>query len=225
MRRESEWMIMGFSLVLFAFTTQAHHQPSDGAPVVLDLRRASYSVILRIDQAPMVMSSLPAADERSLFGIAVEPPTAAALSDESTIPQPVAAEAPRKRFAAMRTVRRKSASFQRALPADPVAQTVDVPVAPEKADLAVMELAAPPRSSTRASVALADDATASAERPSLGFSLGNRTSLKVGPLSSMVPSYSADTAHGDFQERWRLKDERDAAQDAGAAVGMTFKLN
>jgi hypothetical protein len=222
MRREGEWLIMGLTLVLFAFTTQANHQPSNGAPVVIDLRRPSYSVVLRIDQAPMVMSSLPAADERSLFGIVAKPSVAVALSEAPAAVPPAVSEAPRKRFAALRTVRRKAA-FQRALPGASVAETVEVPVVPEKADLAVMELAAPPRRSSTAIAAT--DSAAATERPALGFSLSDRTSLKVGPLSSMVPSYSADTAHGDFQERWRLNDERDASQGAGAAVGMTFKLN
>jgi hypothetical protein len=220
MRREGEWLIMGCSLVLFAFTTQAHHGASDGAPVVIDLRHPTYSVILRIDQAPMVMSSLPAADERSLFG--VEP--APLITDEADVPEPTVIEAPRRRLATVHSVRRKAGGLQRAVPGAALPETIDVPVAPEKADLAVMELAAPPRRSS-ASVALADDAGTAAASAALGFRLGERTSLRVGPLSSMVPDYRADTAHGDFQERWRLRDERDASQDAGAAVGMTFKLN
>jgi hypothetical protein len=217
MRREGEWLIMGFSLVLFAAATQAGLKPSSGGAVVLDLQRPSYSVVLRIDQAPIVMSSLPAADEHALFGVEAKPAVAAAPESPTVV-----SDAPRQQFAARRTVRRKAA-FQRALPGDSVAQTVEVPVAPEKADLAVMELAAPPRRSSTAIAAV--DSAASTERPSLGFSLSDRTSLKVGPLSSMVPNYRADTTHGDFQERWRLQDERDASQGAGAAVGMTFKLN
>jgi len=165
------------------------------------------------------MSSLPAADEQSLFG--VEPPPFTV--DEPSVAEPAVAEAPRKRFA-MRSVRHKAASARRGgVPGEALPETVDMPIAAEKTDLAVMELAPPPRRSS-AAVAVSDGAVPS-RNPSLGFSLSERTSLKVGPLSSMMPDYRADTVHGDFQERWRLTDERDAAQDAGAAVGMTFKLN
>jgi hypothetical protein len=225
MRREGEWLIMGFSLVLFAAATQAGLKTSSGGPVVLDLHRPSYSVVLRIDQAPVVMTSLPAGDERSLFGIETKPAAIVKpLPEAPAALVPAVAEVPRKQHAAPRTARRK-AVFQRALPGpDGVVQTVDVPVVSEKADLGVMEVAAPPRWS-RTAVAIVDDPAAPAERPSLGFSLSERMSLQVGPLSSVVPDYRADSAHGDIQERWRLTDERDGSQGAGAAVGMTFKLN
>lgn len=221
MRRESEWLIMGCSLVLFAFTTQAHHLSASEASVVIDLRRPNYSVILRIDQAPVVLSSLPAADERSLFGIETKAAVVTPV-EPSVVEPPVTAAAPLKRYAALKTARPKRA-VQRVLPGPSLTEAVEVPVASEKADLAVMELAAPPRRSS--TVAVAESEVQMPERPSLGFNLGERTSLRVGPMSSMVPDYRAESAHGDVQERWRLHDERDASQGAGAAVGMTFKLN
>ncbi|MDZ4866742.1 MAG: hypothetical protein SGI91_05425 [Alphaproteobacteria bacterium] len=219
MRYASDRVITGFSIVTFAVATAlAPKAPFDSATVI-SRADSDQRVVLQLNLAPVALASLPALDESSLFGIKVEPRAVEVLAADEAPPAATAvAEAPRKRIGSRRE--RHLASRSRHVGPEAVASA---PAPTSKADPAVADVEAPawrPRSS----VALAPEEAASG-RAGLGFTLNERASLSVGPLSSMTPSYASDAGHGDLNERWRLRDDDDASRAPGAAVGMTFKLN
>jgi hypothetical protein len=217
--RHNDWLVTGFSIVVLATATAM--APRSPTSSVIELRAdAGERVVLPLKLGPVAVSSLPALDESSLFGIRVAPRVAEVVPVAADVPhEPVGLSASPRR-------ERRLASRLRRFGSDvPLPPPGDAPKAAiEKADLAVVELDAPtwrPRST----VALTPEALVStAGRAALGFQLNERASLSVGPLSSMVPNYAPEAGHGDIHERWRL-DENDGSQVPGAAVGMTFKLN
>lgn len=237
-----------FAAAMLAIAGAQAGRGPDEPSVVLDLRAQSHGsdrVILTLGRQAPVRLSLAAADEEALFGIKVAhhkpevertalAPTQA-IAPEAPIVQPELRPAPRRerwtrtRAGERRTIRTRKWKRARAyakarVPVVPVAAPSTPALA---ANIAATTPAAPqaPARTPGKAIALSDDYRPVEEGEPLGFKLGNRTSLRLGSLSSMVPTHADDDDARDFKHPSRSRDEDEASERKGAAVGLTFDLN
>lgn len=231
MRREERWAIAAGAVATLAVALAAA-QASRSAPKV-SLAIGGHGapnitqdrVILPLSQVPVALASREASDEATLFGIDVEStvePALAAVAPHETAAE-IAAPSPQNRKSLKKRDRARTKAKSRAtaeLPAEVI------PAAPGLASgrglvVADAPMPAPARRNTFA--AGNDGLLGRAEETgNIALRLSGATSLKVGPLSSMVPSYSRD----DVGQPSRSNNEEiDKTDFSGAAVGVTFKLN
>jgi len=212
----------------------------DGAAVVIALRaptQGAERVVMKLSPLVQLKASLAAGDEATLFGIkvvalhkpALEPKpsslrtivTEARTKQAELRPPPRRERWTRARAGERRAVRTRKVwrvrAYAKASP--PVAQPGPAVAAASPSPNA------PARIPGRA-IALGADDRQLEESKSFGFKLGERTSLRVGSMSSMMPAQGPDDANGhDYKHPSRANEDVEAATRPGAAVGLTFDLN
>jgi len=216
----------------------AHADRGSQDSVIIDLRAppgAADRVILTLHRQSPVRLSLAAVDEAALFGInvahhkreAVAPVPQPAVVVEAPIKRAELRQPPRRetwtrtRAGARHVARSRKAKRSRGLAKAPPA----VASAATTAVAAALPTSPAPVRAPRKAIALRDEYQPVEESPKLGFKLGQRTSLRVGSLSSMVAPAANDDELSGFKHPSRSNDEVEAWQRSGAAVGLTFDLN
>lgn len=253
MRRGIPWLIAAFVFISAVVSVRAAYDDGRTTLVIKKINGAQDSVVLALDRSPerVVLAllavqkrpdaptTLPAADERALFGLDLPPaaPKADTVEVALVTPElPVVEERPLKR---VRTVSRtrsercgklckgKRYAVRTRDRAEP-RKRIEKRFAPAKAAPEVVATAAPtskevdlrvPAQAHGGATALTE--SESATITSGGIRLNGRTSLNLRPLSTVMPSRTPDHGEG----RAAFSDDRDDPSRSGVAAGVTFKLN